>query len=420
MTGIRYRPEIDGLRAIAVIPVILFHLGFGWLPGGYIGVDVFFVISGFLITSILRNELEAGTFSFRGFWLRRVRRILPAMTFVTAVTLAVTFVFVFKPDQMAIGKQSVAALLSVANVYFWRTSGDYWGTKAGESPLLHMWSLSVEEQFYLLFPIAAFLLFKCKRHWLQSAVLFVLVISLAAFLWCSRENPPAAFYLLPTRAWELASGCVLALVLHDVHAGNTYGSNCSSLATVGLCMVLMSYMLLPDLNSGLAIGVYGTALIIAFGTTGICNRILSRPELVHIGKLSYSLYLWHWPILVLAKHVGLDWPGFTDKAILLLATYILAVMTYYLIEQPTRRSNKCIPYIVGCYLVVIGASAFLASTPRVYDTSGFATPHWCGKYYDLSPSGKLDDEFERIASTIETPERVCPPDAFLHGGIISG
>ena len=153
MAQIGYRPEIDGLRAVAVIPVILFHMGLSWIPGGFIGVDVFFVISGFLITSIIKTELDQGGFSFSNFWARRVRRILPAMIFVSACTLAFAYVFVFLPEQQAIGKQALAALFSVANIYFWLSTGDYWGNASEESPFLHAWSLSVEEQFYLFFPI---------------------------------------------------------------------------------------------------------------------------------------------------------------------------------------------------------------------------------------------------------------------------
>jgi len=200
MFSISYRPEIDGLRAFAVIPVILFHMDYEWIPGGFIGVDVFFVISGFLITSILKRELEAGTFTFRNFWARRIRRILPAMIVVSIVTLAVTYVFVFKPDRPLIATQCVAALASVANIYSWRTAGDYWGTEADQSPFLHMWSLSVEEQFYLFFPIFMWMAFALRPRRLQGFISFVIVSSLPVFLYGSQAHPVATFYLLPTRA----------------------------------------------------------------------------------------------------------------------------------------------------------------------------------------------------------------------------
>ena len=195
MAGIGYRPEIDGLRAVAVILVILFHMGSNWISGGYIGVDVFFVISGFLITSIIKKELEQGTFSFRDFWARRVRRILPAMIFVTACTLVVSYIFAFRPDQQRIGGQALVALMSVANIYFWRSTGDYWGSAAEESPFLHTWSLSVEEQFYLFFPIAMWLIFRFRTRWLQGCIATAVIGSLAMFLLGLQAYPTATFYL---------------------------------------------------------------------------------------------------------------------------------------------------------------------------------------------------------------------------------
>ncbi|MEM8671745.1 MAG: acyltransferase [Planctomycetota bacterium] len=211
MAGIEYRPEIDGLRAFAVIPVILFHFGADWIPGGFVGVDVFFVISGFLITSILKRDLENGTFSIRDFWARRIRRILPAMIFVTACTLAVSHAFVFRPEQLKIGEQALASVLSLANVYFWRHTGDYWGTEAEQSPFLHAWSLSVEEQFYLFFPCILWLIYRYRPRWLQGFVLAGIVGSLALFLWGVEAHPTATFYLLPTRIWELGAGSLLGL-----------------------------------------------------------------------------------------------------------------------------------------------------------------------------------------------------------------
>ena len=309
MANVGYRLEIDGLRAVAVIPVILFHMGLSWIPGGFIGVDVFFVISGFLITSIIKKELDQGNFSFRDFWARRVRRILPAMIFVTAVTLAVTYFFVFRPDQQAIGKQALAALLSVANIYFWRSAGDYWGSEAEESPFLHAWSLSVEEQFYLFFPVVMWLIFRFRSQWLQGCILTATLGSLALFLWGLPEHRDATFYLLPTRVWELGTGCLLAVSLgHQSPRSSNFGI----FAIAGLGMVIASYLFVDKLSAGLGLGVVGAAMIIAFGQTGLCNKLLSQRSVVHIGKISYSLYLWHWPVLVLAKHIGLNWPGISD------------------------------------------------------------------------------------------------------------
>lgn len=174
----QYRPELDGLRAFAVVPVILFHMGFSWLSGGYIGVDVFFVISGFLIASILIREIGTDDFSMREFWSRRVRRILPAMLVVIAATLAVTYLFVFKGDHGPIGRQAMSALISITNIYFWKNAGDYWGEAEESSPFLHTSSLSVEEQFYLFFALAIWLIVGFRPAWLKGLMLLAILFQL--------------------------------------------------------------------------------------------------------------------------------------------------------------------------------------------------------------------------------------------------
>lgn len=417
MAEIGYRPEIDGLRAVAVIPVILFHMGLSWIPGGFIGVDVFFVISGFLITSIIKKELAQGTFSFRDFWARRVRRILPAMIFVTACTLAATYFFVFRPEQQVIGKQALAALLSVANIYFWRSTGDYWGTAAEESPFLHAWSLSVEEQFYLFFPIAMWLIFRFRSRWLQGCIATAVVGSLALFLWGAQAYPTATFYLLPTRVWELGSGCLLAVSFSNQSSRD---SNFGIFATVGLGMVVLSYLFFDTLNEGLGLAVVGTALIISFGQTGLCNKLLSQRPVVHVGKISYSLYLWHWPVLVLAEPTGVDWDGPSDKVLLACAIYLLAFGTYQLIEKPTRRRSGAVPAILVSGILIAGAALGMAWVERCYDTSEFETPHWYGLYYDLKPGNEMGVDFLRIIKTMNVPKREAPRDAYMNGGIIVG
>ncbi|QDS94889.1 O-acetyltransferase OatA [Roseimaritima multifibrata] len=380
MAGIGYRPEIDGLRAFAVIPVILFHLGLSWIPGGYIGVDVFFVISGFLITSIIKRELDQGTFSFRDFWARRIRRILPAMTFVTAVTLAVSYVFVFRPDQQAIGQQGIAALLSFANIYFWQSIGDYWGTAAEESPFLHAWSLSLEEQFYLFFPLAMWLIFRLRSRWIQGCILTATIGSLVLFLGGLHDYPNATFYLLPTRVWELGTGCLLAVSLNKQSPKN---SNFGIFAVAGLGMVVTSYFFIDKLNGGLGLAVVGTALIIAFGQTGLCNVLLSQRSVVHIGKISYSLYLWHWPILVLAPHLGFGWLGPFERIVLVVGTYFFALGTYHFVEKPTRRRRETVPVVLAASMLLVVIASMMATTLRLYDTSNFAEARWVT--YDVDP-----------------------------------
>lgn len=400
MSNLRYRPEIDGLRAVAVIPVILFHMGMSWIPGGYIGVDVFFVISGFLITSIIKRELDQGSFSFRDFWARRVRRILPAMVFVTAVTLAVTYVFVYQPNQPAIGAQALASLLSVANIYFLQNAGDYWGVSAEGSPFLHAWSLSVEEQFYLFFPVIMYFAFRLRSRSVQALMLSAVVVSFVLFLWGLKNYPEATFYLLPTRVWELGVGCLLAVTLNNRQPKN---SKFGLFAVAGLFMVVTAYLLLAKPNGGLAMAVIGSALIIAFGQAGPCNWLLSNRLAVHIGEISYSLYLWHWPVLVLAKPLWLDWPGISDRVLLVLITYLLAYGTYQLIEKPTRRRKGMVPGIlVSSALVAVAAFAMAWTTPKYYDTSQFDNPRWSA--YNCHPRWKSPSGEDAFINTlIENP-----------------
>jgi peptidoglycan/LPS O-acetylase OafA/YrhL len=409
MSNLRYRPEIDGLRAVAVIPVILFHMGLSWMPGGYIGVDVFFVISGFLITSIIKKELDQGSFSFRDFWARRVRRILPAMVFVTAVTLAVTYVFVYQPNQPAIGEQALASLLSVANIYFLQNAGDYWGASAEGSPFLHAWSLSVEEQFYLFFPVVMYFAFRLRSRWLQACMLSAVVVSFVLFLWGLKNYPQATFYLLPTRVWELGAGCLLAVSLKN---RSLKTSNVGFFATAGLSMVVASYLFIDKPSGGIGLAVVGAALIIAFGQVGLCNKLLSHRLAVHIGKISYSLYLWHWPVLALAKPMGLDWPGISDRVLLVLITYLLAFGTYQIIEKPTRRRKGMVPGILVSVALVAGAALVMARTaPQYYDTSQFDNPRWIE--YSCEPRWKPHTAETFVNTSIENPHYKA--DAFSSG-----
>lgn len=416
MGTVTYRPEIDGLRAVAVVPVILFHMGFQSLAGGYIGVDVFFVISGYLITSILRKELESGSFSFGEFWARRVRRILPALLFVTAATLVFFYLFGFRPERPVVAQQAAAAMLSLANFYYWRNAGDYWGPAAEDSPFLHTWSLSVEEQFYLVFPVAVFILFRARPHWLPGLMLAALAMSLSLFLYGSVARPGATFYLLPTRAWELAAGGYLALIPRETIARERADASLSPLGLLGLGLIGACYLFVPKLNGGLAVGVFGAVLVIAYGQSGVCNRILSQTSIVHLGKISYSLYLWHWPVLVIARQLGAG----SHHLLLLLVIYVLALASYHLIEVPTRRRKGMVPAIAVCYVLTLGLAAGIAFSSPLYDATGFERQHWYGVYYDLKPLNRPSPALQKTIATVDVPPREASPEAYRNGGILVG
>ena len=426
-SGTSYRREIDGLRACAVVPVVLFHLGAGWLPGGFLGVDVFFVISGFLITRILLRDIEAGTFSFTEFMVRRILRILPAMLTMIVATLAVTWFFVFRPDQPGIGRQAVAALLSVANVYFWRTTGNYWGPQAEQSPLLHTWSLSVEEQFYLVAPLCFWILHRVSPQRLRPAILAATLASFGLFLFglaTGRLTP--TFYLLPTRAWELGAGCCLAAFLppdHRIRSERAPWRDTAGL--VGLGLILATFVLAPWAGTGLnwmaSLTVVGSALVLAFAQAGPCHWLLTRQPLTWLGKASYSIYLWHWPVIVLAELLGRK----ATPWLLCIPILLLGALSYCLVETPSRRNRRLLPVIAGGYALAICLAVAVARSNGHYDTSAFGRPTVTLVSYGLRGprwvSDRVSDRFwDSMRISYEVPDRVRPADEYVQGGLIFG
>jgi len=391
-------------------------MGFRKFSGGFIGVDVFFVISGFLITSILKKDLDSGQFSFWQFWKRRIRRILPALIIVVLATLGFAQLFVFKPDRPLIATRAMAALLSVANIYFWQTNEDYWGHKSEDSPFLHTWSLSVEEQFYLLFPFLFYLLYRYKPQWVSGFLLGCILSSLSLFLYGSIRYPSATFYLLPTRAWELATGCYLGILLRDQTVKHESKPILSQLGMAGLGLIIVSYVLIPNLNGSIALAVIGTSLVILFGNSGLCNLILSNRFVVHVGKLSYSLYLWHWPVLVFANVFGSS----SKNWLLLIPVYLLSLLSYYFVETPARRLKNTIPAILGCYFITLVLTSVSIYMPPFYDFSDFEKQQYLGQYYNNVPPYKLSQETINVFATLEIPRREGFQDAFRNGGIIIG
>ena len=416
VSHLTYRPEIDGLRAFAVVAVILFHMNYQWIPGGFAGVDVFFVISGYLITTRLKKDLESQAFSFRDFWARRIRRILPALILVTATTLFFAQLFGFRADRPEIAKQARAALFSYANFYFWSDAGDYWRPLSEESPFLHTWSLSVEEQFYLVFPVFFFVVYRLRPQWLKGLILAVLISSILLFLYGSRVHRIATFYFLPTRAWELATGGYVALVLQNDTVKRTQPLFPSVLALSGLSMVICSFLCLRTLNAGIVISILGTALVIAFSHIGVCRTLLSHKLVVHIGKISYSLYLWHWPVLVYAKQFGLD----VQTLILLIPIYLLSLVSYYFVETPMRRREGNIPLISAAYLITLGLCAFVGYSLPYYDGADFEKQHSYLRYFDMRPRIKRNDRVQTMIATMDVPRRESALDAYRNGGIIIG
>ena len=352
----QYRPEIDGLRAVAVVPVILFHAGFGVFSGGYVGVDVFFVISGYLITTIIVTELAEGRFSIRRFYERRARRILPALFLVMLCCVPFAWMWMLPSQFKEFSQALVAVSFFVSNVLFWRQSG-YFAPAAEENPLLHTWSLAVEEQFYIVFPLLMLAAWRFGRGRVFVLIAGLSLLSLLLAEWGWRNTPDANFYLIPTRAWELGVGALCALVLHRRRPGTN-----SALAGLGLGLIAMSVLVydastpFPSLYALAPVG--GTALVILYGGAGtLPARLLSGRLMVGIGLISYSAYLWHQPLFAFARLRSPGYPPDTVMALLALATLGLAWLSWRYVEQPFRRRPR----------------PLLPTRRAVFATSGVAT-----------------------------------------------
>ncbi len=371
----RYRAEVDGLRALAVVPVMLFHAGFDWIRGGYLGVDVFFVISGYLITTIIAVDLECRRFSIVQFYERRARRILPALFLVLLVCTPIALL-VMVPAQVRSYSQSVVAVsVFASNVYFWRTS-DYFDLASEEAPLLHTWSLGVEEQFYVIFPLFMVAFWRFGRRALVALCFCVALSSLALseFFW--REHAVANFFLAPTRAWELLLGSMLALVCVERPMETRVSRRIGGfLAIVGLVSIVFSMIAfspetpMPSLYG--LVPTVGTVLVLAFSSSdNWAGRLLSLRPFVWIGLISYSAYLWHQPVLAISRVVGVPDQSHGIMVVLLAVVLVLAAVTWKYVEQPCR--NKKIWSRNDVFrLAAIGTVAFISFGVAGHLTTGF-------------------------------------------------
>lgn len=339
-----YRPEIDGLRALAVIPVIFFHAGFSFFSGGYVGVDVFFVISGYLITTIILGELNSGNFSMVGFYERRVRRILPALFLVLIVCLPFAWFLMVPIEMKAFSDSLIAVCAYVSNLWFWKTT-NYFDTAAHLKPLLHTWSLSVEEQFYIFFPLLLLLLHKFSKRVLVVSLFAIVVTSIVLADWLSIHKTAAAFYLLPSRMWELLLGALIAIYLMHSPAIQLNRLMRDLGGFLGLALLLYAIFLFDGQTRTPSymtlIPILGAVCIILFiSTDSYLGKILGHRIFVGIGLLSYSAYLWHQPIFAFARLSGLL-DTQQERALLLIgAVFLLAYLSWRYVELPFRNSQR--------------------------------------------------------------------------------
>ena len=393
----RYRPDIDGLRAVAVVPVILFHTGVEVFSGGYVGVDVFFVISGYVITESLLNDLRENRFSILSFYERRVRRIFPAL-FVTIAASWIAAYFMFLPDAMKSFSQSVAATSAfVSNVYFWKTSG-YFQESALTMPLLHTWSLSIEEQYYIFIPVILYLCYRFVRQPWAFIFLPATLASLALSIIALGSAPTATFFLLPTRAWELLIGALLALMPLPPLSSTRSAQFLSAAGLAAIAYAIFAFTdetAFPGANA--LFPCLGAAALIYAGRdqAPLLSRLLSTAPVVFIGKISYSLYLVHWPLIVFTRYYLLRPPTPLEIVLLTLASLVLATLSWRFIEQPFRRRSVGLGQWVvprrGLAAMIVAALVGAVG----WQTSGFAAryPNYVEKIEDGRSEWKVGSCF---------------------------
>lgn len=370
---INYRPEIDGLRAIAVLLVVIYHAFPSIIPGGFIGVDIFFVISGFLITSILKAEISTGKYSIKEFYRRRIDRLFPALLLVMFSVYIFGWFTLFSDEFMQLGKQLAGGAGFIANIVLYSETG-YFNATSATKPFLHLWSLGIEEQFYLLFPIILYFSYKKKLN-LVLVVCVITVVSFALNIFSINENIERTFYLPQYRHWELLLGAVLALQLHGEKGKQPKKWLAVTLTVLSVSTILITaflltssvpfpgwYALLPVLAS--------VFLIFGLQRDGLVKSILSSKPFVFVGLISYPLYLWHWPLFSLAHIINGSTPPDEIMLGLLVASFVLATLTYWLVERPLKSVKswkvKTIPMLV--LMAIIGVAGYITYAMNGIDT----------------------------------------------------
>ena len=382
----KYRPDIDGLRAVAVLAVVAFHAFPRWMPGGFVGVDVFFVISGYLISTILLENLARDTFSFATFYMRRIRRIFPALAVVLAASFAFGWYSLFADEFRQLGKHMAGGAGFVANILLWKEAG-YFDTASELKPLLHLWSLGIEEQFYLVWPLVLWWVWKKKFNPL-TVIALLLAASFAANLYRIGRAPTAVFYSPHTRFWELLAGSLLAwLVVNRSSVAENLRRTCGRLlarliyrevpandgrtldnvlSVAGFVLLAVSFWKItsatPFPGAWAAVPVAGAFLVIAAGQRAWLNRVLlSNRVAVFFGLISFPLYLWHWPLLAFARIIEGGTPARGVRIAAVLAAMVLAALTWRFIERPLRFGGhgKTKAIALAVTVAILGCAGYI-------------------------------------------------------------
>ena len=417
--SLKYRPEIDGLRAIAVVAVVLYHAKFiingkHFLAGGFIGVDIFFVISGYLITSILLKEINQGTFSFLSFYDRRARRILPALF--TVMLASIPFAWIqFFPKEMKMYSGSILSSLGFSSNIWFSNEVSYWAGRSDLKPFLHTWSLSVEEQFYVIFPILLLLLFKVATKYIFHIMTLLLLASLTYGHFTSQTDVNSAFYLLPYRGWEILAGSLLA----NINTGILllrFPRITKIIPVIGITLISLPFFYFdqnthhPSLLT--LIPVFGTALLIGFCQKDeLITKILSHKILTGIGLVSYGFYLWHFPVFAFTR-TNLKVLPLYIKGACILVSLLLAILMYLLIETPIRKRKSSFVHIglLLTFLFLTGIQLYS------YKTAGakfrFANFNKHVELYYWDNDGGNREKFSTYDGCWATREKTIPQDPF--------
>jgi len=367
-----YRTEIDGLRAVAVLLVVANHAKYSFFQGGFIGVDVFFVISGYLITRIILGRELNKTFSIGDFYLRRIRRIIPALLLMLLICLPVAYWLMLPNELVDFGKATVGAVFFFSNLVLWRQGG-YFDVDADLKPLLHLWSLAVEEQFYLGFPLVLLIGLRIRRRILAISLWALLLGSLLLMFALHVDMPRASFYLLPTRAWEILVGAVVALGEQRRQSSGRNPSRSQVFPAIGLITILSSALLLDQTTrfpgAATLFPVLGTALVLSGdGSRSWVSNLLNWRPLQVIGLASFSIYLWHQPLLVFGRLLSADYLSGAERDGIVLLTLIIGVTSWHFVEKPFRSSARARTPIV--LLAVTVASLLVSAAAVVFVREG--------------------------------------------------